>query len=358
MKVALITDQHFGARNDSVAFLDYYEKFYDQVFFPTIDQNGITTVLILGDTFDRRKYVNFYALDRAKKMFFDKLALRNIMVFMIAGNHDTYYKNTNEVNSPDLLLREYNNISVIDSPSTIRVGQTVDNPLGTEICMMPWICTDNYQASIEHMKNTKAEICMGHFEISGFSMYRGMESHEGLGKETFNKFDLVFSGHYHHKSDDKHIYYLGNPYELTWQDYNDPRGFHLFDLTTRKLQFIQNPYRMFERLEYDDKEGDPLDLDALDLKGLYVRLIVVNKTDYYKFDNFIKKLYNKGCSDIKIIEDMTEFQDGEIGEEISLEDTLSVLTHYVDSVQTDVDKESVKTFMRTLYTEAVNIEVV
>ena len=351
MKVAIITDQHFGARNDSIAFLDFYEKFYDNTFFPVLDANNISTVLVLGDTFDRRKYVNFYALDRAKKMFFDKLEERGIRVHMLAGNHDTYYKNTNEVNSPDLLLVEYGNIDVISKPETIVVD-------GTSICMMPWICPENYQESLDHIKNTKAEICMGHFEIAGFAMYRGMESHDGLAKETFEKFDLVFSGHYHHRSSDQHIHYLGNPYELTWQDYNDPRGFHLFDLSTRELEFICNPYRMFERIEYNDKDQDPIDLDAIELEKKYVKLVVVNKTDFYKFDKFIQKLYNKGCHEIKIIEDMSEFQDGEIGEEINLEDTLSVLSHYVDSIETDVDKEQIKTYMRTLYTEAVNIEVV
>lgn len=351
MKVAIITDQHFGARNDSIAFLDFFEKFYDNTFFPALDANSIDTVLVLGDTFDRRKYVNFYALDRAKKMFFDKLEERGIRVHMLAGNHDTYYKNTNEVNSPDLLLVEYGNIDVISKPETIVVD-------GTSICMMPWICPENYQESLDHIKNTKAEICMGHFEIAGFAMYRGMESHDGLAKETFEKFDLVFSGHYHHRSSDKHIHYLGNPYELTWQDYNDPRGFHLFDLDTRELEFICNPYRMFERIEYNDKDTDPVNLDTLELEQKYVKLVVVNKTDFYKFDKFIQKLYNKGCHEIKIIEDMTEFQDGEIGEEINLEDTLSVLSHYVDSIETDVDKDQIKTYMRTLYTEAVNIEVV
>jgi DNA repair exonuclease SbcCD nuclease subunit len=351
LKVAIITDQHFGARNDSIAFLDFFEKFYEQTFFPTLDANDITTVLVLGDTFDRRKYVNFYALDRAKKMFFDKLEERGIRVHMLAGNHDTYYKNTNEVNSPDLLLVEYGNIDVISKPETIVID-------GTPICMMPWICPENYQESLDHIKNTKAEICMGHFEIAGFAMYRGMESHDGLAKETFEKFDLVFSGHYHHRSSDQHIHYLGNPYELTWQDYNDPRGFHLFDLSTRELEFICNPYRMFERIEYDDKGKDPIDLDVVELEQKYVKLVVVNKTDFYKFDKFIQKLYNKGCHEIKIIEDMSEFQDGEIGEEINLEDTLSVLSHYVDSIETDVDKEQIKTYMRTLYTEAVNIEVV
>ena len=351
MKVAIITDQHFGARNDSVAFLDFYQKFYDNVFFPTLDESGITHLLVLGDTFDRRKYINFYALQRAKEMFFDKLAARNISVHMLAGNHDTYFKNTNDVNSPELLLKEYTNIIVIDHPTTINVD-------GTDVCMMPWICPENYQASLNEMKTTTADLCMGHFEIAGFSMYRGMESHEGLDKSTFEKFDMVFSGHYHHRSDDGHVFYLGNPYELTWQDYNDPRGFHLFDLSTRQLEFVGNPYTMFARVEYDDKEMDPIELDDIDLKDKYVKLIVVNKTDYYKFDKFIQKLYNKGCSDIKIVEDMSEFQGGEVGEEINLEDTVSVLSTYIDSVETDVDKENIKTFMKTLYTEAVNIEVV
>lgn len=350
MKVAIITDQHFGARNDSIAFLDFFQKFYDNTFFPGLVANNISTVLILGDTFDRRKYVNFYALQRAKEMFFDRLASAGIAVHMLAGNHDTYFKNTNDVNSPDLLLKEYTNINVIDEPTTI----TVD---GTDICMMPWICPDNYQESLDVMKNTTAEICMGHFEISGFSMYRGMESHDGLDKSIFEKFDLVFSGHYHHRSSDGHIHYLGNPYELTWSDHNDPRGFHLFDLETRELEFIDNPYRMFERIEYSDKDEEPVNLDLLDIKDMYVKLVVVNKTDYYKFDKFIQKLYTKGCHEIKIIEDMSEFSEGEIGEEINLEDTMSVLSNYIDSVETDVNKEQVKTFMRSLYTEAVNIEV-
>ena len=351
MKVAIITDQHFGARNDSIAFLDFFQKFYDNTFFPTLDASGIDTVLVLGDTFDRRKYVNFYALDRAKKMFFDKLEERGITVYMLAGNHDTYYKNTNEVNSPDLLLTEYNNIEVIAEPKTINVN-------GFEVCMLPWICPENYTQSLDEIKNTTSTICMGHLEIAGFAMYRGMESHEGFSAETFSKFDLVFSGHYHHRSNDRNIHYLGNPYELTWQDYNDPRGFHLFDFTTRQLNFIENPYRMFERLEYTDKEVEPIDLDNLDLKDKYVKLIVLEKTDFYKFDKFIQKLYNKGCHEIKIVEDFSEFEAGEINEEINLEDTVSVLSNYIESIETDVDKEKVKSYMRGLYTEAINIEVI
>lgn len=349
-KICIITDTHWGARNDSLAFIDYFDKFYTNIFIPKLVEEKIDTVLMLGDTFDRRKYTNHVSLAHAKRIYFDPLERLGVKIHMIVGNHDCSYKNTNDVNSPDLLLKEYDNINVIDTPQTI----TVD---GVEICMIPWVCSDNYQDCLDEMKNTTAEICMGHFEIAGFTMYRGMESHDGLSKETFDKFDLVFSGHYHHKSDDGHIYYLGTPYELTWQDHNDPRGFHLFSLSDRSVEFIRNSYTMFTRVEYDDKETEPVNLDDLDLTAKYVKLIVVNKTDFYKFDKFIQKLYNKGCHDIKVIEDMSEFKEGEINEEINLEDTLSVLSNYVESIETDVDKEQIKTFMRTLYNEAVNIEV-
>lgn len=351
MKVAIITDQHFGARNDSVAFLDFYQKFYDNVFFPNLIANNISTVLVLGDTFDRRKYVNFYALQRAKEMFFDRLVDHNISVHMLAGNHDTYFKNTNDVNSPDLLLKEYTNINVIDEPTTIQVD-------GVPICMMPWICADNYQHSLDTLKLTEAEICMGHFEIAGFAMYRGMESHDGLDKKIFEKFDMVFSGHYHHRSSDGHITYLGNPYELTWQDYNDPRGFHLFDLDERKLQFIENPYRMFERFEYDDTIWDPDGIDTSFAESKFVKIVIVNKTDHFKFDKFMQRVYNRNPFEVKIIEDLSEFNEGVVNEDINLEDTMSVLDHYIDSVETDVDKEYIKKYMKTLYTEAVNTEVV
>ena len=116
MKVALLADTHFGARNDSRQFDEFFKRFYDDVFFPYMDKHQIKTVFHLGDVFDRRKYINFSILYACKQYFFDKLRDRNIDMFVIAGNHDTYYKNTNDVNSLRLLLKEYTNIQIIDRP--------------------------------------------------------------------------------------------------------------------------------------------------------------------------------------------------------------------------------------------------
>lgn len=349
MKIALLGDAHIGARSDSLAFHSFFRKFYG-FFFSELKSRKIDTIIQLGDLWDRRKYINFVSLSESRKYFFDELRERDISMTTILGNHDITFKNTLEVNASSLLLQEYDNITVIDKPTTVELG-------GIKIALIPWICSENYVDCFNEINNTQAEICMGHFEISGFEMYRGHIAEGGLNSDSFNRFDTVFSGHYHHRSTRGNISYLGTPYELTWQDYNDPRGFHIFDTETLTVEFIQNPFTMFVRLEYNDKH-EVLDLDAIDLTETYVKLVVVNKTDYYKYDNFINKLYTKGCHDIKIVEDMSEFQSGTVDETIDLEDTLSILSNYVDSINTDIDKDKIKTYMKSLYIDALNCEVV
>jgi len=353
MKVAIITDQHFGVRNDSPQFLDYYEKFYKDTFFPTLDNESISTVLVLGDTFDRRKYVNFNTLKRAKEMFFDELERRNIHVIMIVGNHDTFFKNTNDVNSVDLLLENYKNITVIENAKTIKID-------GLEVCMLPWICAENYADSINEIKNTKASICMGHLEIAGFAMYRGMHSDEGLDRGLFDKFEYTFSGHYHHKHNFGSIYYLGNPYELTWQDYADPRGFHIFDFNTFDvLTFIQNPNSMFHKIMYDDKAESVIDINAKDLSkytDTHVKVVVVNKTNPYLFEKFVNRLYQINPADVTIAEDFSELTEELNSDTIDqADDTLSILNKYVDTINEDhIDNSKLKNIFKELYVEALN----
>jgi DNA repair exonuclease SbcCD nuclease subunit len=337
----------FGCRGDLKIFHDYFEKFYSQVFFPYLKENDIHHVIQLGDLFDRRKYINFYTLAECKKYFFDQL--KDIECHTLVGNHDIYWRESLEVNSSTLVLGEYDNTIVHMKPTTIQIDNTT-------IDIIPWICKENEEEIFNFIKQSKSDICVGHFEIAGFSMYRGAEAHAGLDGNIFEKYELVLSGHYHTRSKKQNIIYTGVPYEMTWSDYNDPKGFHIFDTETRELEFIENPYNIFYRIEYDDTKELP-NLDTMDLTGGFVRLIIVNKTDYYKFDQYINKLYNKGCYEVKIVEDLSEFTDGEVGEEINLEDTLSILSNYIDSVDTNEDSEQIKSYMKSLYIEAVNKEV-
>jgi len=351
MKVALITDTHFGARSDSIPFDNFFAKFYTEVFFPHLEREGIKTIIHLGDVFDRRKFINYNTLKKCREYFFDKTRDLGIDVHMIAGNHDTFFKNTNEVNSLDLLLREYGNVITYSDAEEIKLN-------GKNLLLVPWICSGNYADTMEVVDKSNAQAVFGHFEFSGFEMYRGHKNDHGMGTEQFDRFPLVCSGHFHHRSRVGNILYLGNTYEFTWSDYNDTRGYHIYDTETNEVEFFANPFQIFHKIYYDDTTGDPSLLDLSALVGSCVRLVVVKKTDFYKFDRFVDKLYDCDLIELKIIEDFSEFEADVIEEDkMDVEDTMTVLSDFVDTVSTDLDKDKIKNLLRTLYIEAQHVSV-
>jgi DNA repair exonuclease SbcCD nuclease subunit len=354
MKIIILGDTHFGARGDSLDFHKFFQKFYDEVFFPYLIKNKIDTVIQMGDLFDRRKFINFNTLYLCRKYFFDKLKQHNITLHTLIGNHDIFYRNTLEVSSPTLTINDYDNIKVYSNFETVNFD-------GVDVDIIPWICADNEEDIFEKIKTSKSEICLGHFEIAGFEMDKGNVCDVGIDKKQLSKYDVVLSGHFHHKSSSGNITYVGTPYEMTWSDYNDPKGFHVFDTATRDMEFVENPYRMFNKLVYDDGEND-FDhwkkYDYNSFKDTYVKVVVLNKQNPYMFDSVIDNLYKVGASDISIVEDFTDTiiaDDQDIIDQA--EDTITILNKYVDNLQLDVEPEKLKSLMRELYIEALNTEV-
>jgi DNA repair exonuclease SbcCD nuclease subunit len=354
MKIALITDQHFGARNDSLVFVDHMEKFYNNVVFPFLIENKIDTVIDLGDTFDRRKFVNFNTLDSAKKMWFDRLRDCNIHLHSLVGNHTIYFRNTNELNTIDQLFKEYENITVYSEPTDVSFGNL-------KLTMMPWIHNMNYADCMEHIANTDTRVLFGHLDLSGFVMHQGVVQHHGMDTKPFEKFELVCSGHFHHKSRKNNIQYLGNPFELTWGDFNDARGFHLFDTETLDLKFIQNPYRMFYKVFYDDTDktmDEVVEKDFTNYENTYVKVIVQNKSNPYWFDLMLDKLYKCNPANVSIVDDnknLGEIDDEEIVNEA--EDTLTIMRKYVGSSSLNVDAVQLNTLLTSLYSESQSLDI-
>ena len=341
MKILLITDQHFGVRNDNQSFINHYKKFYNEIVIPFIKVSKIDTVIALGDTFDKRRSINFMSLNEAKEMWFNPLEEMGVTMHMLTGNHDIYYKNTLRINAPRELLGEYGNITVHDSPTTVVFD-------GLPILLLPWLCDDNRDRSFDEITNSPANVCMGHLEANGFEAHPGHVMEGGMDASVFSKFDRVFSGHYHMKSTKGNVTYLGNPYQLYWNDYASKRGFHVFDTDTLKTTFYRNPFDMFHKLHYNDGVEIPENLE-----GTFVKLIVEDKGDYAKFDFTVSQLQDIGLADLKIIEDLSiELGQSEVME---TEDTMTLLDKYIDDIDLKVDSNSVKSIMRSLYIEACEI---
>jgi DNA repair exonuclease SbcCD nuclease subunit len=350
MRIAIINDTHAGARGDSSIFNEFFFKFWENIFFPYLKENNIQQVCHLGDVVDRRKFINYVTLNSWRKRFFDVLADNNIKMDVIVGNHDVTYKNTNEINSMQELFDHYKNINVFINP----VEREYD---GTKVCLVPWINSSNYDSTLQFLNETKSEIVFGHFEISGFEMDRGNICHEGMDVKLFEKFDTVLSGHFHHKSTQGNITYLGNQYEITWADYGDKRGFHVFDTETREIEFIENPYHIFHKINYDDVSQDfeywkKYDYSAL--KETYIKIVVINKQNPYLFDTVLENLYRIGASDISIVEDFTETDITDDDEIINqAEDTMTILNKYIDGLTLPVKSDKLKVLMKTLYVESM-----
>ena len=352
MKVALITDTHFGARNDNQNFNEYFFQFYENQFFPYLRENGITNVIHLGDVMDRRKYVSYRIAKDFRERFIDKF--EGINFHMLVGNHDTFYKNTNEVNSlQELVDGRHKNITVYEKSTEVEFD-------GCKILFVPWINTENMSHTMKMLQTSDAQICMGHLELNGFEMQRGLVMDHGWDKQEFKRFDMVMSGHYHHKSDDGQIFYLGTPYEIYWNDWNDPKGFHVFDTEKRELERIVNPYTIYSKIYYDDTVSifdDNHDMSAY--RNKYVKLVVVNKKDLYQFDKFVDRLLQADCHEVKIIEDFSELDASNVSDDIveNTEDTMTLLERYIDDLTVDLSKNRLKNTTRELYIEAQDLDI-
>ena len=351
MKIALITDTHFGARNDNLAFNEYFYEFYENQFFPYLKEHKIKHCVHLGDVMDRRKFISYRIARDFRERFIN--SFKDINFHMLVGNHDTFYKNTNDFNSlHELLYGKFKNIKVYSKTTEVDF-------FDCKILFVPWINSDNYSYTIEMLDTTSAQICMGHLELSGFQMQRGMIMTEGWDKRLFQKFDMVMSGHFHHKSDDGQIFYLGTPYEIYWNDYDDPKGFHIFDTKTRELERIVNTNTLFCKIYYDDTTQNYMSHDVSRYKNKYVKVIVVNKKDLYQFDHFVDRLLLADAHDVKIIEDFSEMDASNVSDDIveNTEDTMTLLEKYIDELDVTLDKSRLKTTMKSLYTEAQDLEL-
>ena len=352
MKIAILNDTHCGIRNSSEIFLANAEDFYSKIFFPECDKRDIKQILHLGDYYDHRKFINFKALNHNRRVFLDQVRKRGMSMDIIPGNHDTYFKNTNELNSLKECLGHYmNEVHIIMEPTVMKYDSL-------KIGLVPWICNDNYDQCMTFIKECQADWIGAHLELTGFEMMRGITNVHGMNPKIFKRFEMVLSGHFHTSSRKDNIWYLGNPMEFFWNDAHDPKYFHIVDTETREIERIRNPHTIFEKVLYDDEKNDYSTFDVTKFNKKFVKVIVINKTDPFTFDRFIDNIQNQEIYELKIAENFNEFMGTNVEEEnMNFEDTAEIVDSYIEAVDTDLDKNKIKVQMRELMTEAQATEI-
>ena len=348
MKIAIINDTHFGARGDSQIFFDYFMRFFDDVFFPYLEEHNIDTIIHAGDLMDRRKFINFNILNQVRTRFMDKLKSKNIKMHCILGNHDVYYRNTNEINS----IRELfsNDLTLYEKPEVVNFD-------GLDIALLPWVNKTNKDQCVEFIKTASAPILIGHLELNGYQVMRGVDFQGGMDKDPFDRYEKVLSGHFHCRQEKENVYYMGTQYQITFSDLHEKKGFHVLDTESRDIEFIENPHMMFYCLTYNDSSG-PLDLDSLNfsnMKNAFVKIYIEHKKHPYSFDRYMDKLYEAGVSKITTVDDAnnSSWQQEEIVD--LAQDTVTLINNEIDSIDEVEDKARMKKLIKDLYMESLSL---
>ena len=346
MKSIILNDSHFGYKNDSSIMLEYFLSFFEKQLFPYMKENDIKLMFHLGDLFDRRKYINFKTLNEVQKRFLDPLKEMGVRCHIICGNHDTYYRNTNKINSLDELISYYPNWSVYSEPTELQLSTGC-------IAMIPWINQENEQQVANFLNNTTCSILLGHLELAGFQTIRGVFVDQGYDSKYFDKFEFVLTGHYHIKSSRNNIHYLGTQYQMGFSDVDEPKGFHVFDLQNRVLEFVENRKKVFYALEYDEEKLQKI--NHAEYKNCFVKIIIKNKTKQPLFEKYLDKFYEAGVTELTVAEEVSS--NPELVAVDIHKDTLQLLHEEIDTInEKSVDKNILATIINTAYNSALSKE--
>ena len=298
-KIAFLGDTHFGARGDNQILRDSIIDYFDNQFFPYLIENNIKIVIQLGDLFDKRKSTNHETLYLTRKHFLERFDELGIQLLVLIGNHDIYYRESNQISCVQEFLRGYNNITPIIGNEQFKQGETTFD-------LIPWINDENYDDTMDFIDKSSSDYCIGHFEFAGFKFSKdGIVAEKGLSRKLFSKYKHVYSGHYHTRSSQGNITYTGTPYELTWADYDDPKGFMVFNLDTGDVEFIENTFTLHNRLVYDDSDNDYKDLKLESfshLKNCIVEVHVNAKKTKKYFDKFMKFIYDVNPATVEVVD--------------------------------------------------------
>lgn len=339
----IIGDMHTGVKAGNQLSMEIFHAYfasYLKVIFEYIDANGIKSVVLLGDVFDVRKNLNSWAADWFKKHFRDECIFRGLQVYVIVGNHDIFYRETLEVNTPELMLADHpDTFTLIDEPKEFNIDEH-------DCLLVPWICKQNEGEVLSAIKRSKADYLFGHFEFDGFEFNKGVAAKSHFKHDEFEKFKKIWSGHYHHGQMRDNVIYTGTPWELTWMDCQDPKG--VYEFKDDQFEFIPNPYTIYSKVTYLEN----LPVSADEVTGKHVRVIVPQRGDKKKFNKFMDDLYAMNPIDVKIEESFNE----ELASEIvidKMKSTIQILHEYIDQSDIELDKDKMKNVMDELYQEAM-----
>lgn len=343
MKVIILGDCHFGCRNSNTIVEHWQRRFYEEIFWPYIESNGIQHIIQTGDYFDNRKWLNIQSIAFQKEVFIDRAQKLGVKVHGLVGNHDIPLRHSLKNSSVCQILNHEEGVQFYDEDTVLEFD-------GVKFTLVPWICKENEQKMLDVVREG-GEVLVGHFEVQGALMHPGSFSPDGLKYSDFSKWKKVLSGHFHAQSQNTNVHFVGTPYQMSWNDATTKHGFWVFDTEDLSETFIENPLRFFNRFTWEDGADREID----DLSNSYVKINIKKKSDFEAFEKFIDKVNFANPFEVKITESFEEYSSDNVGELIEIHSTAELISEYIQDV-TATNSEEIKKIMLEIYEEALQVE--
>jgi DNA repair exonuclease SbcCD nuclease subunit len=340
-KICLISDLHFGVRKNNEVFIDSQLRFINEQFIPYLNENGIKKICILGDLFDNRQSTNTKVMNAVHSVF-DKL--RNFEIYVLVGNHDTYFTSSIEVNSLKF-LNEFHNVTLIEKITSVEFNNR-------KFVMAPWIT--NIPEFISQFNGTKCDVCLGHFNIFGFQYNKQKRSEDGIESNIFSGCNKVFTGHFHIRNVQNlygsEIIYIGSPFQLTRNDIDEERGFVVLNTEDLSYEFISNTVSLkYISLKFPEK----FSYNRVHNNIVDVHIDYNDRYDESKIDRYVKRIeeYEPAVPPNILVDNNTDFGSGMDLNCCNIGSIMDLIREYIDMIEVE-NKEDIYSNLADLYNEA------
>ena len=208
-KVACFTDIHFGLKSNSGVHNKDCEDFVDW-YIAKAKEEGCDVGIFMGDWHHNRNSLNITTMDYSLRAL-EKLGKAFDQFYFFPGNHDLYYKDKRDIHSVEF-GKYIPGITVVHEPTTIG-----------DVTLCPWLVGDEWRS----IGKKGGKYIFGHFELPSFFMNAmvQMPDHGEIQLDSFQHYELGFSGHFHKRQQRQNMIYIGNAFPHNYADaWDDERG--------------------------------------------------------------------------------------------------------------------------------------
>jgi len=280
-KMVILGDTHFGVKKFSIDVLMDQLAFLNKEVYPYMEENNIKYIFQLGDLMDQRTTADINFIDTLKREFFEVLKEKGITLFSLVGNHDIYWRESREVTLVKFFRDLYpDNFILYENRESFMFNNN-------EVYVVPWIVKGE-ELTYNEIKDKHS--ILGHFEIRHFHLVKGhMDNTAKLTAEFFTEnteVRNVFSGHYHIKDTKGLVKYLGTPWQINWSDYEEDKGFYVWNEDDTLDFFENNTTKKFIKVKYNDNKNTDRNIEV---SGLYSHSKLYTDKEYEELLPSIKK---------------------------------------------------------------------